>query len=284
MENSSLAGTVEKFAAAIGDFSDADLDRPWDWQEYQEGVRFAFFRTYEQLCTLAARLEAERAASVIHPFTAAQRILGQYHTAYRDLQAVLLGVTNGLADQVPAEGEWTVRQVLAHIVQAERGFFTVNTLGLEHARAGNPEPIEINEEVWNSFWADAPFTELSEHGSFTEIQAYHARLHPRILRAYAAVSGDELRLPIKYWESSPMPLEFRLHRFGSHMRQHTIQIEKILNQLGQPPNEAKRLLRLIYAALAAVESVNIGQVGFGLERQNIIAAEIEHIQAQVVRG
>ena len=80
-----------------------------------------------------------------------------------------------------------------------------------------------------------------------------------------------------------MPLEFLLNRFSSHLCQHTIQIEKTLVSLRRGPNEARRLLRLIYRALAAVENVNIGEERFGLERQNIVAAEIEHLHAQIVR-
>ena len=47
-------------------------------------------------------------------------------------------------------------------------------------------------------------------------------------------------------------------RFESHMRQHTIQVEKTLHQLGLVPSESHRLLRLIYAALAEAEGMLIG--------------------------
>ena len=61
-----------------------------------------------------------------------------------------------------------------------------------------------------------------------------------------------------YWEGYDMSLRFRLHRFDSHLRQHTVQIEKTLEGIGRPPTEAKRLLRLIYAALAEAEGATIG--------------------------
>jgi hypothetical protein len=51
---------------------------------------------------------------------------------------------------------------------------------------------------------------------------------------------------------------FRLHRFDSHLRQHTVQVEKTLVALGRGPSEARRLLRLIHAALAEVEGATIG--------------------------
>ena len=274
MNKTTLSSTVENFASFTHPFTEADLNRPWDWKGYEEGVRFAFFRTCEQLEALAARLEVERAASP-QPFTAAQRILGQYHTAYRDLQAVLIGVSDELAAHIPAEGEWPLRQVLAHVVQADRGFFIGNLLGLEHIRKGNTAPFQMTEEIWNNFWASAPFSELAETGSLSQILAYHDPLHARILKELASLTETDLAQPISYWESEPYPLEFRLGRFASHMRQHTIQVEKTLVLLDMPPNETHRLLRDIFRSLAAVENVTIGAEGFGLDRQALLAAEIE---------
>jgi hypothetical protein len=277
---SPLTATVEKFAATAQAFSEADLDCAWAWKGYDEGVRFAFFRICEQLSALAARLEVERADSD-HPFTVAQRILGQYHRAYRDLQAVLLGLTDEQAGRAPAEGIWSVRQALAHIVDAERGFLTVNTLGLDAIRKGQSGPVEITEEVWNNFWADAPFADLAKTGSLSQIQAYHAALHRRILREFATLTGVELGLPISYWEPEPFPLEFRLGRFGSHMRQHTIQIEKTRLALGLIPSETHRLLGSIYQALAAIEATTLGDEPFGLDRQAQTAAEIDQLSAEI---
>jgi hypothetical protein len=61
-----------------------------------------------------------------------------------------------------------------------------------------------------------------------------------------------------YWEGTELSLRFRLHRFDSHLRQHTVQVDKTLVQIGRPPTEAQRLLRLIYAALAEAEGATIG--------------------------
>ena len=282
MENTPLSVSVDKFALSTCHFTDAQLDRPWTWKDYDEGVRFAFFRTCEQLEALAARLEVERAVSS-HPFTAAQRILGQYHTAYRDLHAVLVGVTDDLAARIPAEGEWSLRQVLAHIVQADRGFFTASLLGLEHVRKGNAGPFQMTEELWNNFWADAPFSDLAENGSLSQIQAYHTPLHARILKEFSSLTEADLARPIPYWESEPYALEFRLGRFASHMRQHTIQIEKTLVMLDLPPSETQRLLRDIYRSLAAVENITIGAESYGLDRQALLAAEIEQRGAELLQ-
>ena len=42
---------------------------------------------------------------------------------------------------------------------------------------GSAEPFKITEEIWNDFWADAPFSDLAESGSLSQILAYHAELH-----------------------------------------------------------------------------------------------------------
>jgi hypothetical protein len=55
-----------------------------------------------------------------------------------------------------------------------------------------------------------------------------------------------------------LSIRHRLLRFAAHNRQHTIQAEKTLEWLGATPNEAKRLLRQVYIALAEVESAMLG--------------------------
>ena len=95
-------------------------------------------------------------------------------------------------------------------------------------------------------------------GSLSDLQSFHSDLHKRILTEFSEIDDAEVDKPSKYWEDEPMSLRFRMHRFDSHMRQHTIQVEKTLHMLGRVPSEAQRLLRLIFAALAQVEGVLIG--------------------------
>jgi hypothetical protein len=98
---------------------------------YDEGVRFALLRSIEQIYELAASLEIQRNTGV--PLTQAQRMLGHYHAAYRDMQAVLLGVDNLLAEQTPGEAEWALRATLLHIVGADGAFFAITHYSIERA-------------------------------------------------------------------------------------------------------------------------------------------------------
>ena len=51
-----------------------------------------------------------------------------------------------MQDHAPAEGEWSVRQVYAHILGAEIGFSEVISYALEGHRAGIWKPERMTDE------------------------------------------------------------------------------------------------------------------------------------------
>ncbi len=257
MSVSELIIAIEKFAALTQDLSTADLERPWAWQDYDEGLRFAFFRTYEELRELAARMGTARISSGL-PRSTAQHILAQHHAAYRDLDAILIGVSDADGERRPAAEEWPLRRTLTHIIGAERSFFAIISDALERERRHDDRPLEMTDEAWETFWAGDPFDQLREEAPLSQLRAYFEGLHERVIREFADIQEAELHTPVVFWESEPMPVEFRLHRFDSHLHQHSIQVEKTLNAIGLSPNEAKRLLRRVYASLAEVEGYRIG--------------------------
>jgi hypothetical protein len=277
----SLASAVVDFASLTCDLTDADLEKPWVWRDYDEGVRFAFFRTYEDLRTLAVRLAAGRSASG-EEITQAQRILGQVHAAYRDLQAVLLGWTAQQLEQSPGGEEWPARTALQHIISAERSFYFTIHFALLDSRLGNTQPTELTEAIWDEFWAGDSYSGLRENGTALELQTYYALLHQRVLDGFVSITASELEAPAVFWEAQPYPLRFRLHRFDSHLRQHTIQIEKTLLAVGLPHNEARRLLRLIFNALAEVEGVMLGSQQ-GAQACQLLADEIRKRSAEIAK-
>ncbi len=259
MINPSLARAVERFANLTQDVTDSDLDREWAWGAYEsEGIRFAFFRTYEELRELAVRTTAERAA-LGRTASSAQRILYQYHTAYRDLEAALLGAQAGEANRAPDEGEWSLRQIVSHIVEAEMGFFVVVNYALDRHRSADGRPAQIPDEEWEAIIGmDEASIEKILDGPLVSIRSYYESLHERVLLEFADISEEELNVPSMYWEGYEMSLRFRLHRFDSHLRQHIVQVDKTLEGTGPSPNESRRLLRLIYSALGETEGATIG--------------------------
>jgi hypothetical protein len=248
----SLFQAVESFSRAALAQTDAALERPWAWGEYDsEGIRFAFFRVYEELCTQAVLTAAEGRPAAI---PSVRRILALTHAAYRDLQAVLLGVDEHTAALAPAEGEWPIRQTLAHMIGADAGFFVLVKHSINQHRLGCWAFERVPDEVYDTVigLSEAEFDAVLG-GPLGSLQEFHDRLHARILDELSDIRDSELELPSRFWESVPMPLRFRLHRFDSHLRQHTIQLEKTLTALDRPPDEIHRLLRLIFAGLTEAE-------------------------------
>ncbi len=280
MAEITLIQAVEKFAAATYLLTEEDLGREWNWRAYQEGVRYAFFRTYEELRELAARLVSER-TSRGKPITTTHCTLAQYHSAYRTLQALLFGLDDSLLDQHP-KNEWTLRIILGHILAAERETFARIWHAVQHFQSGQDDPVEMSAEAVEEFVGSyASFSRTIDRLSIAGIMAYFDVLHKRVLRELVGIRGLELEATSLWWEAIPITVEFRLHRLDSHLRQHTVQIEKTLHELVGPPSEARRLLYLIYAALADVDAAIIGSWGLGKEKRLETAAKIEQRAAEI---
>jgi uncharacterized damage-inducible protein DinB len=276
-----LPEAVNKFTLLAHTIPDRDLEAPWPWGDYDEGIRFAFFRTYEELREMAARLASQRSRTIGGP-SEAQHILAQFNAAFWDLQGALIGVNNDLALSVPAPGEWTVFEAIGHIIDADLGFLAVIQYGLAQVRAGKQQPEEISEAEFKQAKARQPLQPVLEQRSLVSLMEYYRRQEQRVLQAFSDVTGAELDARIWYWENEPMTLRFRLHRFDSHLRQHTIQVQKTLVALESEKTEAHRLLGLIYAALAELEGELIGAGNLGAADVAGLAKVIEQRADEIV--
>jgi hypothetical protein len=250
-----LAAAVDEFAAATAGMNEIQLNRPWAWRDYDsEGVRFAFFRTLEELRSLAASLASDNPSARREPSTA-RLIMGQYHRAWRAMLSMLLGTDEDDREQVPGDDEWPLRRVIAHIVDADVGFYTGVSETLKSLRAGEEEPPEITDEMWEQLTSTLAenYVDLIQ-GPSGPVLDLGRRMHARILDEFSGLTDEELERPSYYWEPETYPMRFRLGRFESHCRQHTIQLYKVRVAIGRPPSEAQLLLGLIYDALAEVEN------------------------------
>lgn len=255
MFDTKLTHAVETFATVMLPLSEGDLARAWQWKDHdEEGIRFAFFVTLQDLRQLAVTLAAFRPTP-----TPAEHIMSQYHAAYMDLQAALLGLSAADADKPPAEGEWSVRRAYAHILGTDINFTMTIRYALEQHRAGRwtPEPMSEKDEERLAGMSEAEYGALIK-GPLEEMLAYHREFHPAIIDDFSRISEEELDLPSTFWEETRFPIRHRLHRYEAHYAQHTIQIDKTLAAIGQNPGESKRLIRKVYAALAEAEGRLIG--------------------------
>jgi len=249
--NTELSRAVESFAALMSPLTEEDLEREWIWKDHdEEGIRFTFFVTIQELRGLAVELSSMRTR-----LTAVQQILGQYHAQYMDLQAAVFGLPEEDAERVPAEGEWQVRLVYSHILGAEIGFSSVVRYALEKHRAGewSPERMSDEDEFRIMGMSEEKYEELMQ-GSFKRMLAFHRDFHPRIIQEFSTITDKELDLPSTFWEETRFPIRHRLHRFEAHILQHTVQIDKTMAAINSVPSETKRLTRYLFAALAGVDA------------------------------
>lgn len=281
MTTSTLLKSVARLALTSHAFSDADLEQPWRWRAHDEGVRFALLGAYHELRDLAVTL-AHRRAQDGTPLTRAQRALAPYHNAYRELRALLLGVSEELYEQAPAPGEWPLRTILNHMVATQRTFFTLVHYGLRRQRADEELPARLPEgEVQRVVDSDEAFAAVWRDGSVSDLLRYFDALHERTLREFVAISDGELEGPSIWWEDEPLSLQYRLHRFDAHVRQHTIQVEKTLEAVGHTNTEARSLIRLLYRALAQVESAILGAEDLGQNERQALAAQLGERAAEI---
>ena len=255
MFNQKLTQTVENFSSLMLPLSKKDLEHEWAWKDHKgEGIRFAFFVTLQELRQLAVTLFTLRPK-----LTPAQYILSQYHAAYLDLQAALLGISTEGSEKAPAEGEWSVQRTYSHILGADIAFTILIRYALEGHRAGSWKPDRISDEdqARLSGMTEDKYNAVMK-SPFEEMRAFHQRFHLEIIQEFSQITDAELDLPSVFWEETRFPIRHRLHRYEAHMAQHTVQIDKTLVAIGQAPSESKRLLRKISAALAEANGLMIG--------------------------
>jgi len=249
------------------------MERDWRWRDVEADLRWAYFRTYEDLLALTDTIAAARQTAGRAP-TLAQRALGRYHTAYRELGALLVRLTADEFDRAPAEGEWPLREVLGHVMRSDAGFLVVTNWALERPRAGDDRPLAAPPELFR------PGPETDAGGAMSDVLARFAALHAKVLDALAGTPDAALTAPISFWYTADVA--FQLHRFDAHLREHTIQVEKVLAAIQPPATDAWRTLRLCYRALGEAEGTALGAEDLAEPLATKAAAEIRARGAELL--
>jgi hypothetical protein len=160
-------------------------------------------------------------------------------------------------DQRPEAAEWSLRQVLEHVLLTERRY----RMHVEYALTrSDSDPVRLE-----------PKAELSDAEREGGPAAWVARLAAERAagRALAATTPDQLLRPT-IWAGYAVDVRFRLLRFAGHLAEHTVQAEKLLEAMGWRMAEAHRIVRRISAARGAHELFTDAAV---LERLDGVHAE-----------
>lgn len=231
--------------SAVGD--DA-LERGWPWRDGEVDVRYGFYRQAEALEEARVAVRRRLAAAGIEE-TPARPLLGATTAARWALHGLLAGLSEADLDRDPGNGEWNLRQTLAHIVGGQRGYGWYTAWWLRQAAGpSRPLPDRVPEDVA----ALLPAEESEGVGSLADIRQRLDEIVDLSAGVFADVSDEALAAPAR-WMGMPVTVGFRIGRWSSHLREHTVQLEKTLGYFGTPPTEVQYLLRLVGAAFGRLE-------------------------------
>ncbi len=177
----------------------------------------------------------------------ASRILTLAQIAFGSLRGLLAGVDDDLLDRAPAAGEWSLRETLVHAIGVERSY-RANT---QHALVrGGDEPLTLPADR-----RPKPDPADTSGGALDILAAFAARRAETDV-ALAGLDEQQLTRPSKwgpYEVAHHVDVRFRLHRFASHIVEHTVQCEKVIESLGITLTDPRAVVRSVGSMRGAHE-------------------------------
>ena len=235
---------------------DAALTGPWAWRpEGEEELRYGFYRIGERLevagidaatAVRRAGIERGRAADLIAPAVAARW----------DLEGLLLGIPDALWDAEPGREEWSIRITMGHIIGGHRAYGVGSSWWLQQGFSASDPALP--KQTSDALWEPLPSEDDEAVGAPAVVRAHLGHVLDRSIERLAGLPEDRLAVGAR-WSGFAVDIGFRLGRWSSHVREHTVQVEKTLEMLDHHPTEVDRLVRLILAAWGRAEAEVAGR-------------------------
>ena len=184
--------------------------------------------------------------------TEAQRMLASLAHTRAQLRAALFGLADEQLDQQPAPGEWSVREALRHIINNEQRFALDAVYAVERLSGNGSRPVErpAEERGPGTLGAELP-------GNLGEVMQTLDSVREQVITA--TVDLDEPGLAAATtWGNREVTVGFMVFRRAMHERQHLVQIQKTLQQIGFRQGEALLLLGQAAIARGTLEGALIG--------------------------
>jgi DinB superfamily len=256
-----LRAVIEAVGTQLLGVPDDALEALWAWtgSNAEVDVRYGFYRIYEELEFDRGQAMRAVVASSSGAAPGALRAVGSTGARW-SLHGLLLPLTDEDLDRDPGGGEWTIRETLGHMLLSQRFYARFTAWWLTQA----PTPGAVPPE---SLADDMPDRADEAAGSVGDIRARLDALLDLSMARFGGLDDTSVAVPAR-WSDGEVTVGFRLGRWASHLREHTIQVEKTLVMLGRPATEVERLVRLIYEAYGRLE-----EVVFGLELEQFRARQ-----------
>ena len=221
-----------------GTLDEDALARAWSFRGRQMDVRYALYRTLEDGQEVLVRVAAGEHHESRRILALAQRALG-------GVRALLVGLPGALLDRSPRAGEWSIREIVAHVTAVEQRYALQTKYAVDRTDA---DPVRI---------ADSRLPSLTPVSAGVELGALLARLaeaRAETDRWLGDVPGAKMTRPT-IWAGYEIDVRFRLHRFAAHIEEHSVQCEKTLQALGWRPTEGRQIARRVAALLGEIEGL-----------------------------
>ena len=221
--------TFDASLATLASLSDPELTREWWPFRGKRWDGYALYHALEEEQRAATEAPVERIE--------AARILSLAQSAFGELRGLLGGLDDALLDRPPAEGEWSLRETLVHTIQVERSYRA--NVQYSIARTDG-EPILMPSER-----RPKPDPADTAGGALELVTRFAAR-RAETDAALGEIAEAALARPT-VWSNAEVDVRFRLHRFASHIAEHTYQCEKTIRSLGALGGDARAIAMRIGA-------------------------------------
>jgi hypothetical protein len=234
-------------------------DDVWPWQGEEADVRYGFFHAYEQLEAASSAVARGCDEAGSWPAPGARRA-ATATVARWDLHARLLALADDDLDRDPGGGEWNLRQTLAHIINGQRAYGHYTAWWLLQ-RGADPFPDAVPDAADVGF----PDEATEGEGSLPEIRARLDAVLDELMSRMGGLGDDDLAARAR-WSGLWVDVGFRIGRWASHLREHTVQVDKTLVMLSWTPREVDRLVGLVVGAYGRLEAQVFGLPPAALDR------------------
>ena len=239
---------------------DDRLEAEWQWpgSSSEVDVRYGFFRLYELMEGARGSVVAALASNGVVPAPGARRSAAST-VARWSLHGLLLPLGDAALDRDPGNEEWPVRETMGHVLNTQRFYSRFTAWWLTQA----PEPAA---PVPDALGNDVPERSVEAAGSMDDVRAKLDDLVDLSMAYLGALTEEQLAVPAR-WSGGEVTVGFRMGRWASHLREHTVQVEKTLVMLDRPIPEVERLIRMVFEAYGRLE-----ETVFGLDAADVASS------------
>jgi hypothetical protein len=170
---------------------------------------------------------------------------------------MLAGLPADLLDRAPRDGEWSIREVLAHVIAIEQRYALQTAYAAERA---DSDPMRLPDNRL------PPNTKTTIEGDIRQIIRQVAAARTESDKMLGDLPPAAMTRPA-VWVQYEIDVRFRMHRIGAHVAEHAIQCDKTLTELGWKATEGRRIARLLAATVGEIEGLGGHAEARGIEHR-----------------